>query len=100
MGYLEQYKESIQKLCEACQVRTLYSFGSVNSGHFKPDSDIDFLVDLDIADPLTYTDSYFNLKFGLERALNRSIDLLEDKSIKNPYLRKTIDETKALIYGA
>ena len=100
MGFLAGYVEPIQKLCEAYQVKALYSFGSVNSDQFNADSDIDFLVDLDITDPLIYADNYFNLKFNLEKILHRSIDLLEDKSLKNPYLRSKIDETKALIYGA
>ncbi len=100
MGFLERYIESIQKLCEAYNVKTLYSFGSVNSDHFNKASDVDFLVELDVADPLIYTDNYFNLKFNLEKVLDRSIDLLEIRSLKNPYLRKRIDRTKALIYGA
>ena len=100
MGFLEEYIESIQKLCEIYQVKALYSFGSVNSDEFNINSDIDFVVDLDAKDPLTYSDNYFNLKFNLEDILKRPIDLLENKSLKNPYLRNRIDQTKALIYGA
>ncbi|RPJ23945.1 MAG: nucleotidyltransferase, partial [Nitrosopumilales archaeon] len=29
----------------------------------------------------------------------REVDLLEDKAIKNPYLRQSIDSSKQLIYG-
>jgi predicted nucleotidyltransferase len=31
--------------------------------------------------------------------LNRHVDLLEQKAIKNPFLKKEIDQTKVLIYG-
>jgi uncharacterized protein len=46
-----------------------------------------------------YADNYFDLKTSLEKLLNRQVDLLEDKAIKNPYLRKSIDSSKQLIYG-
>jgi predicted nucleotidyltransferase len=62
------------------------------------ESDVDLMVDFDTSDPLEYTDSYFDLKFELERILSRSIDLLENKAIKNPFLRASIDKSKILIY--
>jgi predicted nucleotidyltransferase len=99
MGLIELYKEQIYKLCEHYKVKSLYSFGSVNTAHFTKESDVDLMVDFDTSDPFEYTDSYFDLKFELERILNRSIDLLESKAIKNPYLRANIDKSKVLIYG-
>jgi hypothetical protein len=50
-------------------------------------------------DVLEYADNYFDLKFALEDALKRSIDLLEDKAIKNPYFRNSINLQRQLIYG-
>lgn len=46
-----------------------------------------------------YADNYFALKESLEELLNKEIDLLEDKAINNPYLRKSIDASKKLIYA-
>ena len=46
-----------------------------------------------------YVDNYFSLKDSLENLLEREVDLLEDKAIKNPILRNNIDRTKQLIYG-
>lgn len=99
MGLLEAYKEQIQKLCRNLKVKTLYSFGSVNTTRFSKDSDVDLLVDFDTNDPFEYTDNYFDLKFELEKILNRPIDLLESRAIKNPFLRENIDKSKILIYG-
>ena len=99
MGLLETYKDQIQKLCENHRVKTLYSFGSVNTPKFSTTSDVDLMVDFAINDPIEYTDNYFELKFELEKILNRSIDLLENKAIKNPFLRENIDRSKVLIYG-
>lgn len=99
MGLLETYKEQIQRLCENHKVKTLYSFGSVNTTRFTQDSDVDLMVDFETNDPFEYTDNYFNLKFELERILDRQIDLLESKAIKNPFLKENIDKSKVLIYG-
>jgi uncharacterized protein len=99
MGLIETYKNQIQKLCESHKVKTLYSFGSINSAKFTPDSDVDLVVDFKIEDPIEYSDNYFDLKFELEKILNRQIDLLESKAIKNPFLKERIDKTKVLVYG-
>lgn len=99
MGLIEMYKNQIQRLCESHKVKTLYSFGSVNTAKFTRDSDVDLMVDFKIEDPIEYTDNYFDLKFELEKMFNRQIDLLESKAIKNPFLRQSIDKTKVLVYG-
>lgn len=99
MGLVENHKEQIRRLCENNKVKSLYYFGSVNSTKFNAESDIDLLVDFETNDPLEYTDSYFNLKFELEKIFNRSIDLLENKSTQNPFLRESIDKSKILVYG-
>jgi predicted nucleotidyltransferase len=99
MGLMETYKDQIQKLCENHKVKSLYSFGSVNTTRFSNESDVDLMVDFETNDPIEYTDNYFDLKFALERILNRSVDLLENRAIRNPFLRESIDRSKVLIYG-
>jgi predicted nucleotidyltransferase len=99
MGLIETYKDQIRKLCQNHVVKSLYSFGSVITTAFTKESDVDLVVDFETNDPIEYTDNYFDLKFELERILNRSIDLLENKAIKNPFLRENIDKSKILIYG-
>jgi uncharacterized protein len=89
----------IKNLCDQHSVRSLFAFGSVTNDRFKADSDIDLVVDIDAADPLEYTDHYFELKFQLENILQREIDLLEQKAIRNPFLKQEIDRTKILVYG-
>ncbi len=99
MKELRDHIEQIKLLCNAYQVKSLFAFGSVVSNKLKPGSDIDLVVDIDSKDPIDYSDNYFALKFQLEDILNRPIDLLEDKAIKNPYFKKQVDQTKVLIYG-
>ena len=80
-----------------CQRREIYSCRTIDK--FKKNSDIDFVVDFSEIDLYDYADNYFDFKTSLEKLLKRQIDLLEDKAIKNPYLRQSIDSSKKLIYG-
>jgi len=98
--FLERYISEIITLCKKNKVKNLYVFGSVLTDSFADNSDIDLIVDIDSSDPLDYADNYFNLKFALEELLNRQIDLLENKAIKNPYLRENIDNSKTLLYAS
>ena len=92
--YLDKYKNEINTLCLQNKVKSLYVFGSVLTDKFSEMSDIDLIVDIDSNDPFDYADSYFNLKFALQDLFSRSIDLLENKAINNPFIRKNIDSSK------
>jgi uncharacterized protein len=96
---LDQFSNEINSLCLQNKVKSLYVFGSVLTDRFTDNSDIDLIVDIDSNDPFDYADSYFNLKFALQDLFNRQIDLLENKAIKNPYIRQNIDRSKSLIYA-
>ena len=97
--YIDSYKNALTRLCAQNRVRSLYVFGSVLTSRFDNDSDIDLIVDIDSANPIEYADCYFNLKFALQDLFNRSVDLLENKAIRNNYLRQEIDNSKQLIYA-
>lgn len=98
--FLEMFREEIKALCLKNKVKYLYVFGSVLTEKFTDKSDIDLIVDIDSPNPLDYADYYFKLKFALEDLLKRQVDLLENKAIKNPYLRENIDNSKALLYAS
>jgi uncharacterized protein len=97
--FLDSYINDIKRLCQENRVKNLYVFGSVLREDFKDSSDIDLVVEIDSDDPLDYADRYFNLKFSLQDIFNREVDLLENKAIRNPYIRENIDKTKSLVYG-
>ena len=99
MRIIEQHIKDINKLCVIHKVKELYAFGSVLTEKFDSDSDVDFVVDFYPIDVSLYTDNYYDLKFSLQKILNRQIDLLEEKAIKNPYFRQAIDQQRQLIYG-
>lgn len=99
MKELTTHIDQIKRICSMNKVKSLFAFGSVTTDKFRADSDIDLVVEINENDPISYSDSYFNIKFQLEQLLKRPIDLLEKKAIRNPYLKEQIDNTKVLIYG-
>jgi predicted nucleotidyltransferase len=99
MNLVELNIEKIKNLCVKHKVNKLFVFGSVLKDTFTNESDIDLVVDFEKLDLSDYADTYFDLKDQLELLFNRHVDLLEEKGIRNPFLRKQIDKEKKLIYG-
>jgi len=99
MNLIDQNIELIKELCKSHKVKSLYAFGSILTDSFNTESDIDLIVSFRDVDLLDYADNYFDFKFSLEDTLRRPVDLLEEKTIKNPYFRSSVEKSKQLIYG-
>ena len=90
----------VLRLLQTHKVKDAYLFGSVLTDRFNDNSDVDLLVNYDDdMDPLEMGESLMELYIELEDNLNRKIDLLTERSLKNPYFIKEINETKYQIYG-
>jgi len=88
-----------KSLCQMHKVKYLYAFGSSITDKFDNNkSDIDLLVEIDDPDPIERGEKLISLWDNFELFFHRKVDLLTDSSIRNPYLRKSIDATKVLIY--
>ncbi|OQX81174.1 MAG: DNA polymerase subunit beta [Bacteroidetes bacterium 4484_249] len=86
-------------LCKEHKVKHLYAFGSSVSDSFDYDkSDIDLVVEIDDPDPIERGEKLISLWDKFKVFFRRRVDLLTDSSIRNPYLKKSIDSTKVLIY--
>ena len=90
----------LKDLCKAYDVKTMYVFGSVCTDYFNDDSDIDILISFKDISIEKYTDNYFELHYKLEELFKRKIDLMTENSLSNPFLIKSIEETKQLLYAA
>ena len=86
-------------LCKTNNVKSIYAFGSSVSGNFNDkSSDFDFLIEVENDDPIKRGESLMLLWDSFEELFQRKVDLLTDASIKNPVLRKSINDTKIRIY--
>jgi len=100
ISLVEQNQPALAELCRRFNVRTLYIFGSAATDGFKPDSsDLDFLVDLADRQPTgEYADRYLGFAESLEELFGRQVDLLTEQSLRNPYLRHEVQNTRELVY--
>jgi uncharacterized protein len=61
---------------------------------------LDFLINFqDGLDPLERGELWWNLHDSLRESVHREIDLVSEKSLKNPYFIQEVNKTKIIIYG-
>ncbi len=94
-------RKEIEALCSLCGVRRLDLFGSAATGRFDPaSSDVDFLVEFGPLAPGERAEAFFSLLEGLERLLDRRVDLVVDTAIRNRHFREAVHETRQVVYAA
>ena len=91
--------DHIRVICDQHHIQSLFAFGSVCSDRFDDTSDIDLLVSFKPLDFGDYADNYFQTADSFEKVFQRPVDLVTDKSLKNPYFIKSVNQSKILLYG-
>jgi|ERR1019366_25867 predicted nucleotidyltransferase len=82
------------------KIKNAYAFGSVVTDKFNPQSDVDLIINFqDNLEPLAAGEHWWNLHDELRELLHREIDLVTERSLKNPYFIKELNQTKLPIYG-
>jgi uncharacterized protein len=94
-------RAALAALCERYGVASLDLFGSATTAEWRPnESDLDFVVTFRPEAPESLADRYLGLAEHLEALFGRPVDLLTARSIRNPYLRQSVDATRTQIYAA
>ena len=99
MKLIENNIQKLIALCKKHKVGKLFVFGSILTNRLNEQSDMGMVVDFDKVNLEDYADNYFDFKYALENLFDREVGLLEDKAIRNPILRRNIDNSKLLVYG-
>ena len=98
---LEGHRPELVDLCKKYRVCRLDVFGSAARGDFNEHlSDVDLLVEFDDMPHADRADGYLGFLMAVEALLRRRIDLLELGAVRNPYLRRGIEESRELVYAA
>ena len=85
----------IKQLMNQYGVERAYLFGSAATGTMNDKSDVDFIIKFpDDMHYVAYADNYFALAEKLEALLQRDVDLITEKTLKNPYLLQVINRSK------
>ena len=80
-------------------MRRLRVFGSAVQNTFTANSsDLDFIVDFYNDTAVGIADRFMSLAEELEGLFNRKVDLLTERSIRNPIFRQNIESAGQTVY--
>jgi hypothetical protein len=99
MMLIDKNIEPLKILCNNYNVEKMYLFGSALTSNFTEKSDIDFLVKFKPIELSKYFENYIGFKENLQSLFGREVDLLEEQTLRNPILIRSINKSKELIYG-
>lgn len=99
---IQEKRADIAALCRRYGVRHLEVFGSAaRGGDFDPvRSDADFLVEFKPQSDMPPLEEFFGFQADLSRLLERPVDLVEARAVRNPYVLANINRTRELVYAA
>jgi predicted nucleotidyltransferase len=98
---IKSQQTKIVEICQQYKVKKIELFGSAAGDNFDPkQSDLDFLVQFQQMPPVEYANNFFGLRTALQNLFNRSIDLVELNSIRNPYFLQAIESKRVVLYAA
>ena len=96
---VQNYLPAVNALLKKHKVKNAYLFGSVLTNNFNENSDLDILINfMDYSSPLEIGQSLWDLEEEIEGLTSRKVDLLTERSLKNQYFIKELNNTKQLIY--
>ena len=96
---LNEYQPQLTELCRKLSVERLDIVGSAVRNDFDfQSSDIDVLIQFEGRENLFHR--YFNLKFELEKLFGRKVDVLQERAIKNPNVKESLERDRIQIYAA
>lgn len=96
---ITDYQPALDALCQRFGVRTLEIFGSATTAHFDATrSDLDFIVTFADERFGTLADRYLTFADALEQLFQRPVDLLTERSLRNPYFIAEVNRTRQKIY--
>jgi predicted nucleotidyltransferase len=97
---LEASRDKLRVLCRKYDVSRLDLFGSAARDDWRPDgSDLDFIVTFRPDPGRSLADRFLGLAEELESLFGRPVDLLTERSIRNPYFRRGVDASRASVYA-
>lgn len=89
--------EQIAAFCQRWKIVEFAFFGSVLRDDFHAGSDIDVLVTFSPSSQWSLFD-WVDMKDELETLLARTVDIVDQDSLKNPYRRQEILNTRRNVY--
>lgn len=99
MGHKMTSPAQIAEFCQRWHIIEFALFGSVLRDDFRPDSDIDILLNFAPQHPMSW-DSRIKMQAKIEQLFKHNVDLVNKKYLKNPYRSREILSTCEVVHAA
>ena len=91
--------DAIRRFCRQWKIVELSLFGSALRDDFRADSDVDILVRFAEEEDWSLLD-LVAMREELQGIFQRTVDIVEQKCLRNPFKRREILRTRGRIYAA
>jgi len=91
--------DKVVEFCRKWKIAEFSLFGSVLRDDFRPESDVDVLVEFEPNAPWSLWD-WIDMINELKAAFGRDVDLVSKGGLRNPFRRHAIMTTREIIYAA
>lgn len=89
--------DRVAEFCRRWGVAEFAVFGSVLRADFDDKSDVDVLLTFEKG-TFHGIDEYLGMRDELEAMLGRRVDIVNRESLRNPYLRQKVLETRRVVH--
>ncbi|MFZ2956902.1 MAG: nucleotidyltransferase domain-containing protein [Candidatus Ozemobacteraceae bacterium] len=96
---LEYDWKRLEELCRKWSIERFSLFGSVLRPDFRPDSDVDVLIDFS-PEAVWSLGKIVDLQMELGGLFGRSVDVAERSALRNPYRSREILASQRVVYEA
>lgn len=96
---LEDLRQELPSICEKHRIAYVDAFGSIARSEQTENSDIDLIIEFSEPRQDKISARFFGFLHDLEDRFQNKVDLLTEKSIQNPFLKKKINQDRIRIYG-
>lgn len=90
--------DQVVRFCRRWLVAEMALFGSILRDDFRPDSDIDVLVDF-LPEATWSLFDISRMRLDLSSLLGREADLVQTNGLRNPFRRRAILSNREVIYA-
>ena len=96
---IDDLRRDMPEVCERFRISYVDAFGSVARNEQSENSDIDLIIELEEPRRESISKRFFGFMHALEDRYGQKVDVLTEKSLKNPYLIRSIEKDRVRIYG-
>lgn len=100
MVTIKTLQRELPRLCQKHKIAYVDAFGSIARDEGDEKSDIDLIIEFEEPRLEAISQRYFGFLHDMEDTFHCKVDLLTQKSLKNPYLIESINKDRVRIYGS